>query len=290
MTEERAKQIGVEFAKKSKVSPEEVELFKKAMIFLITDKKDPWAMMLLGTYYYEKKDFDPALELYERAAHLDYDDAYDYLGFIWYYGRTGTKDYEKAYKYFHHLMEKGNYEGTYKVADMYKHGYYVEKDEEKYERMIEELYPKVRECINVYDPVPEVYTRYAEILAKRGKEHEAVNLYFRAKKFLAQRIKHNSFFGNLNIMRHLIDDLYELVEFDEGYFDFYDTYYLLKEPHSISFLKDNAVMRLKSTEDGCVCFNGKWYENRDEFFQYAEVSGVKLTTIYEELYGFDLLN
>ena len=44
----------------------------------------------------------------------------------------------------------------------------------------------------------------------------------------AQRIRHNAFFGNLNIMKWLIDDLYELIEFDEEYFDFFDLYYLLR--------------------------------------------------------------
>jgi hypothetical protein len=35
-----------------------------------------------------------------------------------------------------------------------------------------------------------------------------------ARDFLAQRIRYNPFFGDLNMMKWLIDDLYEIIEFD----------------------------------------------------------------------------
>lgn len=117
------------------------------------------------------------------------------------------------------MMNKGNLVATYKVADMYRNGYYVDKDMYKYKSMIEDLYEKVRDCRNVFDPVPEVYTRLARIRTDEGKEEDAVNLYLKAKDWLAQRIRHNAFFGNLNIMKWFIDDLYKLIEFDEDYFD-----------------------------------------------------------------------
>ena len=89
-------------------------------------------MMYLGGYYYEQRQFDLALKYYEMAAECDYDKAYDGLAYIWYYGRTGTKDYKLAFEYFHKLMDKGNLVAMYKIADMYRNGYYVEKSTEKY--------------------------------------------------------------------------------------------------------------------------------------------------------------
>ncbi len=293
MTIKEAEGIIRNFDENRKFTDEEEFLFIEAMNFLIEERKNPADMMLLGGYYYEQKRFDLALKYYEMAAAMDYDDAYECLGYIWYYGRTGERDYKKAFEYFTKMMEKGNLVATYKVADMYRNGYYVDKDMEKYKSMIEDLYDKVQTCRNVFEPVPEVYTRLARIRTDEGNAEEAVNLYLRAKDWLAQRIFHNAFFGNLNIMKWLIDDLYELIEFDEDYFDFYDIYYLLKSPHKIRFYYEDEEMNLESAMEGdecAVCFNGKWYHSRDDFFKDAATKdGRKLTAIYGDLYGFEVI-
>ena len=57
---------------------------------------------------------------------------YECMGYIWYYGRTGERNYKKAFEYFSTMMEKENLVATCKIADMYKNGYYVEKNQEKY--------------------------------------------------------------------------------------------------------------------------------------------------------------
>lgn len=51
------------------------------------------------------------------------------LGYIWEYGRTGTRDYQKAYEYYSLaavLAESG--EATYKLGDMYSRGKSVARD------------------------------------------------------------------------------------------------------------------------------------------------------------------
>jgi len=292
MTTKEAIKLIKDFDENKKYSAEEEFVFIEALKFLIEENHDPQAMMHLGGYYYEQHRFDLALKYYEMAATLDYDPAYECLGYIWYYGRTGTRDYKKAFEYFSKMMEKGDLVATYKVADMYKNGYYVEKDMAVYEKMIEELYPKVKKCRNVFDPVPEVYTRLARIRVSQGRREEAIDLYLRAKDFLAQRIQYNAFFGNLNIMKWLIDDLYELTEFDEDFFDFFDLYYLLKSPHKIIFFYDDKEIVLESVMEGeecSVCCNGKWYRSRDDFFKDAEIDGIKLTAVYSDLYGFEVM-
>lgn len=292
MTTDEARKIAAAFDENKNPSEEEVFIFTEAMNFLIEKEHNPGDMMYLGGYYYEIRNFDLALKYYEMAASYDYDVAFECLGYIWYYGRTGTRDYKKAFEYFSKLMEKGHPIATYKLADMYRNGYYVEKDQKKYEEIIEALYPKVKDMDNVFDPVPEVFTRLARIRKEQGKTEEAVNLYLYAKDFLAQRIKHNAFFGNLSIMKWLIDDLYELMEFDKDYFDFFDLYYLLKSPNKITFYYDESLQKIESVrEEGdicSVCHNGKWYRDRDEFFKGASVDGVKLTSVYDELYGFEV--
>ena len=184
----------------------------------------------LRPYYYDERQFELALKYYEMAAEYKFNSAYECLGYIWYYGRTGTRDYEKAFKYFSLAREGGNIVAAYKLADMYKNGYYVEKNYEKYCEIIEELYPVVNNASNLGEPLPEIFTRLAKIRSEQGRTNEAIQLYYRAKDFLAQRISYNAFFGYLNIMMWLEDDLYKLTEFDPENFDFYDLYHLAKAP------------------------------------------------------------
>ena len=291
MTTQQARALIAQFDENKKITPEDEFVFFEAMNFLIEEEHNPRDMMWLGGYYYEIKQFDLALKYYEMAASYDYDEAYECLGYIWYYGRTGERDYKKAFEYFSKMMDKGNLQATYKVADMYKNGYYVKKDQKKYEEMIEDLYPKIRKCRNVFDPVPEVLTRLARIRKDQGKEREAVNLYLTAKDWLSQRIYYNAFFGNLNIMKWLIDDLYEIIEFDTEEFDFYDMYYLLKSPHEISFYFDEKKQTIKTELEGsecAVCFNGKWFRSRDDFYKEGLIKDTKITSLYDEFYGFKL--
>ena len=292
MTVIEAKRIVQAFDENKMPTEDDIFVFIEAMKYLIEELHDPGDMMYLGGYYYEIRKFDLALKYYELAATYDYDPAYECLGYIWYYGRTGEKDYKKAFEYFSKLMEKGNPISTYKVADMYKNGYYVEKDQKKYEQIIEDLYPKVKNMGDVFDPVPEVFARLAKIRTEQGRIDDAVELYQYAKGFLAERISYNAFFGNLNIMKWLIDDLYELIQFDKNNFDFYDLYYLLKSPHKVTFKIDQKQYTVEAVQEDnecTVCFDGKWFRDRDEFFKNAAVGNTRLTAVYDDLYGFEIV-
>ncbi|MCQ2506155.1 MAG: sel1 repeat family protein [Lachnospiraceae bacterium] len=295
MTVKEARKIVQTFDDETqRATEEEFFMFTEAMDFLINEEHNPRDMMYLGGVYYGMKRFDLALKYYEMAASYDFDEAYDCLGYIWYYGRTGERDYKKAFEYFSKLKDKGDLVAAYKVADMYKNGYYVDKNMELYKEIIEDLYLKVAKCRGVFDPVPEVYTRLAHIRLDEGKEEDAVDLFLKAKDWLAQRIKYSNYFGNLNIMKWLVDDLYEIIEFDNEYFDLFDLYYLLKTPHIINFVYDGKLQRVESVMEGdecTVCFNGKWFRSRDDFFKDAVFEGTneRLASAYDKCYGYEVV-
>lgn len=297
MTIEEARDIAEDYREKNNPTEEETFLFTEAMNYLIEEEKDPEDMTYLGGVYYEMKQYDLALKYYEMAATLDYEPVYECLGYIWYYGRTGEIDYKKAFEYFSKIADKGNIVAKYKIADMYKNGYYVEKNQKKYEEIIEELYDLMKDYDpyddkNVYFPFPEIWTRYARILKDRGELKEATELYLQAKSILAERIRLNAFFGNLNIMMWLIDDLYDIIDFDKENFDLYDIYYLLKTPHKIRFRYENKEYSIESVMEGKECainFNGKWFHDRREFFGKATIREEKITDIYDELFGFEVI-
>lgn len=291
MTIQQAEAIRDAFARKNNPTEDEFFAFTEAMGFLIENTKNPQDMMYLGGVYYELRNFDLALKYYEMAASYDYEEAYNCLGYIWYYGRTGDRDYEKAFQCFSRSAQLGNIQSEYKVADMYKNGYYVEKDYEKYKQMIKALYPKVQNARYTNEPLPEIYTRLAKIYIEEGRIDEAVQLYYDAKDFLSQRLRYNAFFGDLNIMKWLIDDLYDLVELEDDAVDFYDLFYLLKTPCTVSFRYNNKEYSVKAVEENGECvisFCDKWYRTRDDFFAKATIGRNHLTAICHDFYMFEV--
>lgn len=195
MTIKEAERICGQYYRNSNPSEEDEFLYTEALDFLISTTKDPERMNELGGFYYGKRKFDLALKYYEKAAAAGNLYATSNLGYIWYYGRTGQKDYEKAFHYFDKARQMGDLVSAYKIADMYRNGYFVPKDEAKYRSILEELYPKVKDAYDLEAPLPEVFTRLAKIRTEEGKTDEALALYDEARDFLAQRILTPPFWG-----------------------------------------------------------------------------------------------
>lgn len=286
-----AKQILRDYYRISNPSEEQDFKFTETLRILIDETKDPRYMMELGGWYYDRKKYELAQKYYEMAAEYKYEEAYACLGYVWYYGRTGERDYEKAFKYYSLSKDAGNLESAYKIADMYKNGYFVEKDYEKYKTIIEDLYDKVKDCRNLFDPLPQIFIRLAKIRTEENKTEEAISLYLYAKSFLAQRLRINPFFGDLNNMKWIIEELYRLEKPDENDIDFYDLYYYLSKPNKLSFkyLKTTHIVESVIEEDECViCFDGKWFKTLADFFAKAVIGNEKLTKIYDDLYMFEV--
>lgn len=277
-----AKQKIFEFYAIPAPTEEERFAYTEAMEFLLEQNFDPGYLTEYGGYYYGLRKFDLALQYYQMAADMGHIPAQVCLGYIWYYGRTGRVDFQKAFHYFEAGMKHGDLVATYKVADMYKNGYYVKKDEGKYIRIIEDLYEEVRDSDYLGDPVADVYVRLARIRTAQGRCEEAVELYLQAKDFLRRRIARNAFFGELNVMEWLVRDLYQLMEFDETEIDIFDLYYLFRRPASVSFTYKGRryVIEARLERDNVViCFDGKMFNSVTDLLVRARIGQKTLTAI-----------
>lgn len=121
--------------------------FKKSLDYWC-DRKDPEALMIRGYCYYCGTSVYPNDWIKARDAFIEYyqlsGDPYaaNTLGYIYYYGRCngGVPEYDQAFRYFSIGHAYGCYESTYKLADMFVHGYSVVKNEEIAYRMYSDVY------------------------------------------------------------------------------------------------------------------------------------------------------
>lgn len=282
-----------ELYKKSPLAEDEEFEYTEILAYLIEETKNTHYMVELGGFYYERRVFDKALKYYEMAYAYGNEWVSEGLGYIWYYGRTGEVDYEKAFHYYSKAAELGNLRSRIKVADMYKNGYFVEKDYAEYTKIIEESKHLVENARYLNEPFPEIYTRLARIRKEQKRYEEAADLYLQAKNFLAERLLYTHFFGDRNVMRWLTEDLYTIIPFSETDFDLFDLYYLLKTPVTVTFRYTSQKYTVKSTEteEGtAVEFEGKWFRTIDDFFAKAVINGKVLTDYYRDLYAFEVIH
>lgn len=259
--------------------------------FLLRKTGDPWYSMDLGGYYYGCEKYDLAQKYYELAYEQGDCSAALCLGYIWYYGRTGTVDYEKAFRYFSEAAALGNDEGKRKLADMYKNGYFVEPDYAKYCSIIEELYEAHKDDERRFLELPDICTRLADIRKKEGNIEEAVRLYQMAKDDLPERMRLLEFFGDINVMDWLINDLYSLIEPDYSNLDIFDLFYVLKKPCTVTFRYRQKKYEIHSEmENGefAVHFAGRWYRSVNELFRNAKLAGKPLYVRYQEIYNLEV--
>ena len=293
LTIEKAQQIIDDYYDLTQPTYEDDIQLINALEYLIKETNNPEYMVELGGWYYGQKQFDLAEEYYLMAAKLDYNNAYECLGYIYYYGRVGQPDYEKAFHYYKLASDQGNLVAAYKLADMYKNGYYVQKDYPKYVQIIKDLYPKIQGATNTFDPVPEIYSRLAKIYVEEGNEDQAIQLLLIAKEFQSQRLIYSQFFGDLTIMKYIVNNLYSLIQFDPDYMDLFDLYYALQKPCkvAIEILGEDHIIEAKY-EDGLffICMDNKNYEDVDQFFLKAKINGEPISTQYVNVNYIEILD
>ena len=215
MTKRDAQRIIDKYSRNDNPTENDEFEFIEASSFLIEIENDSDVMVNLGGYYYEKEKYALAEKYYLMAFDAGNDWVADGLGFIYYYGRNGERDYKKAFYYFSIAKEKGNMEAAMKIADMYHNGYGVEKDDEKYKAILLDIFEKIKDTDQLFDPYPEVAHRLADIFINEGHGEDAVEMLIKAKSFIVQRIRYNPFWGNFIVCRRTVTLLYKVVEFDE---------------------------------------------------------------------------
>ena len=185
----------------------------------------------------------------------------------------------------------GNLWYKYKLADMYRFGCSVEKDEDKYREMIEDAYEQVKDPRFLNDPFPEISLRLAGIRADQGMKDEAIDLLKKAKRFMAERLSVEAFWGHIEVMGRIVRFLYKLEPYDKEDGDFYDLFYLTEKPGKYTVKRAGKTIEIEVIEEdgekaiGC---NGKWYRSFEDFCQKAETGGDKFTNIYDEFYDVEV--
>lgn len=286
---EKARKFVREYGAKQELTPEEEFVYVESLELLTDDTHETGYMVELGSYYYDRKDYALALKYYGMADGYGDKWAAEGIGNIYYHGMEDVPDYEKAFKFYSKAADNGSLLSLIKVADMYKNGFYVEENYDRYCEIIETINRKTDSADYLEELMPEICSRLASIRKQQNKTDEAIELYLKARHFLAQRIRFAQFSADLNMMRELIEDLYAMVSINDNSWDLYDLYYVLREPSQVSFryLEESYDVESRMADgDIVVSFNNVCFKNIDEFFRKAQINGEKLTVLYKDLHDF----
>lgn len=293
MNKTEAIQILHDYYDNTNRSKDDEFLYTEALGYLISETKEPKYMAELAWYYCGLKRFDLELKYLEMAAEYGYGPAYEELGYMWYYGQHGEKDYKKAFEYYTKGCEpdrygnKGSLWCKFKLADMYRFGCAVEKDEARYCRMIEEAYDEVRNARYLNEPFPEIALRLAGIRHEQGYDDTAIRLLTDARRFMAERMSYDAFWGNIEVMGRIIRFLYQLKPITMENVWFYDLFYLTQTPGRFKMGCRGKRITIDVTEkDGelCIGYDGRCYRSFEDFCGKARFDGVRFTEIYDEIY------
>lgn len=287
--------------------------FEEACHTLMKQYDDYQAAVDLGGKYYSDQDYDLALKYYAIAAEHDIPYGYIGLGYIWYYGRLGTTDYEKAFACFSKALKllsgysidddsfwNGewkipfdsedsyiNYINTvYKLADMYRNGYYVVKDNSRYIHLITHLHDMMTSLNDSGMPdynLPEVDLRMADIMLNYEEpayaEDHALQYLSEARDIMEQRVLETGFFGDFNIMKDIVLKMYQITEFNPEDMDLYDLYYVMKKPCTVTFLHDDRshfISAEKQNDEIIINCDHKWFHSIDDFMIHGDIDGERI--------------
>ena len=142
------------------------------------------------------------------------------MGYIAYYGRcNGEPDYEEAFRCFSRAAWRGVIEAKYKIADMYKNGYFVEKDDSVHRKIIRDVYREtVPEAANGHftGEFADAALRMASISFDDGDTYEAARYCLLAEFALKRRMEQADFFGD-KVVANRVRDLKEKIYSNEDY-------------------------------------------------------------------------
>ena len=281
------------YKERSYLKKEEEQEFLSAILSLIDITHDPYFMTYYGGFFYEKKDFETAKKYYEMAAEEKYPPAYMCLGYIYYYGRVGEPDYKRAFKYYKKASDCGMDEATYKLADMYKNGYGVEQSYDSFVSIIEGLYDKYTHYTLDPNSRVGVLTRMARIRKNQGNNDEALKIFKFAKDIIVnERLPINPFFGDINVLKWITQDIYSIKEFDYNNFDLFDVFYLVDKVKMVTFEYKGEIIEINidyQNENIKVSCMGKVYSSYEEFLNKAVIGKENISSKSRSFKNFKIV-
>ncbi len=254
------------------------ELFKE-FLDQLCDKKEAWAIRKRGYCYYCGTKVYPNDWIKARDAFIEYYDlsgdasAANTLGYIYYYGRCndGVPQYEEAFKYFSIGHAYGYFESTYKLADMFRHGYGVKADGKTAYRMYERVYDENLKLFRKGD----YECKFADAALRMGNCYKdgigcVVNIdyayafYLEADLAIRERVRVADHYGDTvvynGIQKALRDIREELSERQKSYiFEYYPGWVdLMTVGHR------RCCIKIEESDDGVLNINARILRRFDE--------------------------
>lgn len=290
MNPKDANAIILKFYSNPNPSAQERFFFEEAMEYMIATTKDPNYIVGLGSYYRGIGRVDLAMRYFNQAIEMGDTCVYECLAAVYLDETSGMKDYAKAFEYFAKAWENGSVSAYLQMAEMYRNGWGVAKDEAKYRSIIEDVYKRVGNSSYIGDPVSEVCIHMGEIRRDQGRVEEAIELFFRAREFLARRISIYSLDEDYREMERLILSIYDIVEFDEGNIDLYDLFYVFQKPSQVHFWYRRRRYTLSFVQDAdgeTIFFEDRCFRSLIDFMQRGTIAGEPVVKLAGRLYGMD---
>lgn len=206
---------------------------------------------------------DCMLTLFEKTDKPQYANT---LGYIFYYGRCtgGVPEYDKAFYYFGISAANGLYEGMYKLADMYVHGYGCKKSAKTARSLYGMVYQDSLKHFltghhaNFADAALRMGNVYAKGIGVEKNPLEAYLYYLEAAYAAKLRAKHSDFFGNNTVVLNTQKALEEIREDLPN--DYFKDFLIHDEPYAFyNLIMDNnrCTLSRSDLEDGNVVLNAR---------------------------------
>ena len=154
----------------------------------------------LGSLYYTgragEQNYTKALQYYTISAKGGCRQAQENLGYCYYYGRATAVDYEKAFQYFALGAFDGHICSLYKIGDMYRNGYYVEKNPQEafriYNRCAETMTEEAIPLAGA-DVMMRMGDCYFEGIGIENDNKLAIKYYHQAERMYYNRLENGDF-------------------------------------------------------------------------------------------------
>ena len=264
----------------------------EAVRFLAEETRDPMHITHLGALYRETGRSDLALKCFEEAATRGYADAYACLGQMWSSGEAGAEDQAKALEYYTKAAAGGDTGAECRLADMYRYGWHAEKDHDRYCKMIEAVYERVKDSSWMDEPLTDVLSRMAEIRRDQGRTGEAIGLLHEARLIQSAILKYAPVAEELQTMEKLTESLYEMTGCDLNDLGLFDVFHLFRKPCRVRFEYEGRSFEAEAVPEGgaiTVIFDGRCYRSAGEFLEKAHIGGDRLAAIANDIYGMEVI-